>query len=107
MVGHLRAFRLQRPADERGEATGSGLQLSDPEQMLDAIGIRLAQSIHHGDRSLHALTMGFFLNAEPLFGLGLLPGNTLSNLIHQNFATSSRDAVEPGIPKLPNHVGNG
>src|SRR3954468_1120598 len=107
LVRHLRAFWLQRPADERGKATGSGLQLSYPEQVLDAIGICLSQSVHHGDRTLHSLTMSFFLNPEPLFGLRLLPGNAPPHFIHQNFATPTRDAVEPSVPELPDHVGNG
>src|SRR5205807_7698938 len=48
-VLELGVLRLQRPTNESGEAAGPGLHLAYADEMLDAIGERLAQAVHHGD----------------------------------------------------------
>ncbi len=51
--------------------------------------------------------MGFFLDPEPLFRLGLLAGDALADFIHQNFAAPARDAVESRLAELPHNFGDG
>ena len=70
------------------------LQLPDAEQVLDAVGIALAEAVHHGDRGLHSLLVGFFLHAEPLVGLGLLPGHPFADGVYQDLAAAARNRIE-------------
>ncbi len=95
-----RALRLERPADERGEAAGPRLHLAHAEQMLDPVGETLAQAVHHRHRRLHALAVRLFLDAQPLVGLRLLAGDPLAHLVHQNLPAPTRDAVEPRLTEL-------
>ena len=74
--------------------------------MLDPVGVALAQAVHHGDRRLHPLPVRLLLDAEPLLGLGLLLGDPLADRVHQDLAAAAGDAVEPGRPQLPDHLGH-
>ena len=68
--------------------------------------LRLAQPVHHGHRRLHALPVRLLLHAEPLFGLRLLLGDPLADLVHQDLAAAARNAVEPRRVQLADHVGH-
>ncbi len=105
-VRHLGPVGLQRPADEGCEAAGPALQIPHAKQMFHPIGVGLAQSIHHGHRGLHALAVGLFLNAQPLLGLGLLPGDPLPYLVDQDLTATPRNAVQPRGLELAHHVGH-
>ena len=83
-----------------------GLQVAHPEEMLDPVGVALAQPVHHRHRRLHPLAMGFLLHAEPLLGLRLLLGHAFAHRVHEDLATAARDRVEPGLAQLPHHLGD-
>src|SRR5690606_37778222 len=104
--GHLGAVRLERPADEGGEPARPPLHLADPEEMLDPVGVGLTEPVHHRHRRLHALAMGFFLDAEPLVGLSLLLRDPLPDRVDEDLAAAARDAVEARLLELADDLGD-
>ena len=105
VVRHARrALGLQGPADEGREAAGAGLDLAHAVEMLDAILVALAETVHHGDRGLHALAVRLLLHAQPFLGLRLLLRDPLADPVHEDLAAAARNAVEPRRLELADHV---
>src|SRR2546425_12649747 len=95
---------LQRPADERREAAGARLDLVHAEQVLDAVGRRLAQAVHHRDRRLQAQPVRRLHHLEPAVGPGLLLRDAVADLLHQDLAPAARDRAEARRDELADHL---
>src|SRR6266516_3562119 len=106
-VLELGVLRLQRPADERGEPAGPGLHLPHPEQVLDAIGERLAQAVHHGHRRPESPSVGRLHHLEPAVGTRLLAGDAVAHLLHQDLPAAAGNGVQPCRDELADHLIDG
>ena len=95
-----RVLRLQRPGDERREPARPRLQVAHPLEVLDALGERFADAVHHGDGGLHPLVMCQFHDLEPAIGAILLRGDDITNALHEDLAAAARDRIQPGLPQL-------
>src|SRR5207237_3271378 len=95
-------LRLQRPANETGEAAGPGLHLAYADEMLDAIGERLAQAVHHGDGRAQPPPVGRLHHLEPAVGARLLAGDPVADVLHQDLPAPARNRVEPRRDELTN-----
>ena len=91
-----RVLRLQRPRDEGGEAAGPLLERLDTRQVLEALGERLTDAVHHGDRGLHPLFVGDAHDLEPPVGARLLRRCDVPHALDEDLAAAPRDRVEPG-----------
>src|SRR6266571_1341460 len=89
-VGELGVLGLQRPANERGEAPGASLDLPHAEQVLDPVGQRFAQAVHHRHRGLESQPMGRLHDLEPAVGARFLFGDAVANLLDENLPAPQR-----------------
>ena len=99
-----RVLRLERPADERREAVRPRLHFAHALEMLDALGERLADAVHHRDGGLHALLVRDLHDLEPAIGAGLLLGDQIAHALHENLAAAAGNRVESRLHQLANDV---
>jgi hypothetical protein len=78
-----RVLRLERPADERRESLRALLHLAHPLQVLEALGERLADAVHHGDGGLHPLLVRDLHDLEPPVGARLLLRDLVAHALHE------------------------
>src|SRR5689334_12083012 len=103
-VLELRVLRLQRPADEGGKPSGARLDLADAEQVLDPVGQRLAEPIHHGHGRLEPEAMRGLHHLEPAVGAGFLLRDAIADLLDEDFTAPTRDRIEACRRELADHL---
>src|SRR4029077_12621692 len=103
-VLELRVLRLQRPADEGRKPTGPRLDFADAEQVLDPVGQRLAQPVHHGHGRLEPEAMRGLHYFEPPVGAGFLLRDAIADLLDEDFAAPTRDRIEARGHELVDHL---
>ena len=99
-----RVLRLQRPADERREAVRPRLHVAHALEMLDALGERFADAVHHRDRRLHALLVRDLHDLEPAIGAGFLLRDQIAHALDENLAAAAGNRVEARLHQLANDV---
>src|SRR2546428_767576 len=105
-VRELGILGLQRPADERREAARPALHFADAKEVLDAVRVRLAQSVHHRHGSPETETMRDLHDLEPAIRAGLLARDLVAHALHQDLAAATRNGVEPRRHQLFDHFGD-
>src|SRR6202521_2901342 len=98
-----RVLGLQRPADECRESARARLHVPDSLQVFQALGKRLAQTVHHRNGRLHPFIVRELHNLEPPVSAGFLGRDDVSNALHENLSPSAWDRVEARLPQLSNH----
>src|SRR5437667_6919925 len=95
---------LQRPADESSEASGTCLNLFHPLQVLEPLGKRFSEAVHHCHGCLHALAVRELHDLEPPVGTGFLGGNDVAHALNQYLTSTARNGIESGASQLANHL---
>src|SRR5688572_5678138 len=97
-------LRLKRPTDEGGEPARARLHVAHPLEVLDALGQRLADAVHHRHRRLHPLLVRELHDLEPAVGAGFLWRGDVPHALNEDLPSAARDRVEPRGAQLPNDL---
>ena len=102
-VLELGVLGLQRPTNECREPGRARLDLAHAEQVLDAVGRGLAQTVHHRDRRLQSQPVCRLHHLEPAVGPGLFLRHAVADLLHQDLAAAAGNRVEASRDQLADH----
>ena len=106
-VPQVGVLRLQRPADEGGEAVGFVLQLPQAVQGFDALGQGFYVAEHHGGGGTAAELVPDAVDLEPFVGQALIDGDGLADAIDQDLAAAPRQAPHAGGHQTLEHLAQG
>ena len=96
-AGELGVLGLIAPGDERGEAAGLVLQRAQPQQVLEALLVRLDGAVHHRRRRAQPGAVRVAHHVEPFVGGRLAVAvQQLAHAIDEDLGAAARNAVEPG-----------
>ena len=95
---------LERPANERSEAAGARLHFLHSLQVLQSLGKRFAQSVHHRHRGFHTLVVSELHDLQPAISACFLGSDNVADPLHQDLATAARNGVEPRRAELTNDI---
>ena len=105
MCGHASVCsRLERPADERGEAAGFVLQLPQAVERFDALGQRFDVAEHHGAGGSAAQFVPDAMDFEPFVGQALVDGDGLADAIDEDLAAAAGQAAHAGVLEALQHL---
>ena len=89
-------LRLEAPRDECAEAAGLVLQLSDADEVLDALLDGLHRPVHHGDAGPDAEAMGRPHEIQPGGRRILVRGDLLPHRFDQDLGPGPRNGIQTG-----------
>ena len=75
----------------------SRLYVPHAQQVLDTIGVRFTEPVHHRDRGLHAHVMGNLHDLEPAVGAYFLPGHPIAHVLNQDLTAAAGNGIESRI----------
>src|SRR6516225_4715685 len=99
-------LRLETPWDKCSKSAGLFLQIVEPLEMIDAMLVIFSDPKHHGRCRTHADLVRRAVNIDPVFGQALQAGDLVAYFVIQNFRSSARNGIEPGVPQSQNRVAN-
>src|SRR5207237_3097806 len=95
---------LERPTDERRESIRPRLHFPDAIKVLDPLGERFADAVHHGDGGLHPFLMRDLHDLEPAIRAGLFLRDQIAHALDENLAAAAGHGVEARFHQFTNDV---
>ena len=91
---------MERQRNERLEAAGFVLQLTQPDQMVDAVIGVFQVAVEHRGVGAQAQLMGRAMDVEPAAGVGLVLADLVAHVGMKDLGPAAGQAAQAGIDQF-------
>src|SRR5580693_3517430 len=95
-----RVVGVKRQWDEGLEAAGFILQITELEQVIDAVFIIFYVTVEHGRIRFQADLVGELRGFEPLVAIDFVIANDVANAVSKNLSAAARQRIDTGSFEL-------
>jgi hypothetical protein len=90
---------MERERDEREEAAGAVLLVAQPQEVVDALLVRLDVAVEHGALGRDSEPVSRVVDVEPLVGVLLARRDERAHAVGEDLGAATGHRVEAGVPQ--------